>query len=98
MSEWRDISEAKKDGTTIWAVFRHDIYPAVEPKRDDLERWNGRQVPLRHNGVGEDGFDIGWNIAAPVGFGGFPDAWIAGWMPLPDPPTPTAILNQGETG
>lgn len=45
-------------------------------------RWRGLEVPLRHPGVAEDGFDVGWNIAAPVGHGGFPDEWIAGWIPL----------------
>lgn len=81
---WRPISEARKDGTVIWAKLRDDI---GEDKKDgswkrDLMRWQGLEVPLRHPGVAEDGFDIGWNIAAPVGHGGFPDDWIAGWVPL----------------
>lgn len=83
---WRDISTAPKDGTTIWAQFRDDIYPGLHPGREDLKRWNGVQVPLRHPGLASDGFDIGWGIAAPVGQGGFPDEWLAGWMPLPSPP------------
>jgi hypothetical protein len=83
MTDWRPISEAPKDGTVIWAVLRRDL---SADGRDDLEVWNGRQVPLRHPGVAPDGFDYGWNIAAPVGHGGFPDRWIAGWMPLPEPP------------
>jgi hypothetical protein len=81
-TEWRPISEARKDNTPIWALLRSDIYPTLMPGRDELERWNGLQVPLRHPGVAKDGFDIGWNVAAPVGHGGFPDEWIAGWMPL----------------
>ncbi|WP_188576792.1 hypothetical protein [Azorhizobium oxalatiphilum] len=84
--QWRPISEAKKDGTTIWAKLRDDIYPGLLPTRDDLERWNGIQMPMRHNGLAADGFDIGWGVAAPVGCGGFPDEWIEGWMPLPSPP------------
>jgi len=84
---WRPISEAKKNGTIIWAKFRDDIFPALRPERDDLKRWNGVQVPLRHPGVADDGFDIGWSVAAPVGSGGFPDEWIEGFMPLPAPPT-----------
>lgn len=82
-AKWRDIGEAKKDGTIIWALLRSDIYPALRPCREDLERWNGVQVPPRHAGVASDGFDIGWGIAAPVGHGGFPDDWIEGWIPLP---------------
>jgi hypothetical protein len=82
---WLPIESAPKDRTTIWAVLRDDIYPGINPQREDLERWNGLQVPLRHPGLTDDGFDMGWSIAAPVGNGGFPDHWIAGWMPLPAP-------------
>lgn len=85
--DWQDISSAPKDRTIIWAALRPDIYPTLRPSREDLERWNGLQLPLRHPGLCDDGFDIGWSITAPVGNGGFPDEWIAGWMPLPPPPT-----------
>lgn len=89
--QWRDVATAPKDGTIIWALFRRDIFPGLRPYRDDLRPWNGVQVPLRHPGIypDRDGepFDMGWNIAAPVGNGGFPDEWIVGWMPLPAPPT-----------
>lgn len=84
--DWQPIETAPKDNTVIWAVLRSDIYPAMLPTRNDLERWNGLHLPLRHPGVCDDGFDIGWNVAAPVGHGGFPDEWIAGWKPLPEPP------------
>lgn len=90
MTEWQPIESAKKDGSTIWAILRDDIFPALEPKREDLARWNGLQAPLRHNGIADDGFDIGWGIALPVGHGGFPDEWIAGWKPLPAPPSPSS--------
>jgi hypothetical protein len=53
--------------------------------RPDLERWHGIPFVAQHNGVEADGFDIGWQFAAPVGQGGFPDSWMAGWMPLPPP-------------
>lgn len=86
---WRPISEAKKDGTVVWAKLRDDIYPALMPGRDDLARWNGVQIPLRHPGLAEDGFDIGWGVAAPVGHGGFPDEWVEGFRPLPAPPSET---------
>lgn len=87
MSEWQPIESAPRDGTPVWVVFHPSIYPGLRPEREDLERWNGLQACLRHPGVAHDGFDIGWNMAAPVGQGGFPDAWIIGWMPLPAPPT-----------
>lgn len=86
MSEWRDIRDAPKDRRTIWAVFHPSIYPGLRPGREDLKEWNGVQICLRHPGLADDGSDFGWNVAAPVGHGGFPDEWIVGWMPLPTPP------------
>lgn len=72
---WLPIEAAPKDGTPIWAVLKNK-----------LERWSGVQIALKHPGIEEDGFDIGWAVTAPVGQGGIPDHWIAGWMPLPLPP------------
>lgn len=82
---WRPISEAKKDKTVIWAVMYTDIYPRMSDVKE-MVRWHGVQLPLFHRGVEKDSVDIGWEVAAPVGCGGFPDAWIAGWMPLIKPP------------
>ena len=87
MSKWLPIETAEKNGSVIWAALHPDIFPTICPERPDLERWNGLQICLRHTGLCDDGFDIGWGVAAPVGHGGFPDKWIAGWQPLPDPPT-----------
>lgn len=88
MTTWRDMSSAPRDGTAIWVALRPDIYPKLRPARDDLEPWNGLQLPMRHRGLAPDGFDIGWQVAAPVGHGGFPDEWMIGWIPLPEPPPP----------
>ena len=90
---WRTIDSAPKDRTPILAKFFDDIYPQIRPNRDDLERWNGLQVVLRHPGLADNGFDIGWSVAAPVGNGGFPDEWIEGWMPLP-----LTAASDGEVG
>lgn len=91
---WRPISEAKKDGSPILAKLRDNIYPPVTDEsslraRADY-RWNGLTIVLRHPGLSNDGFDMGWNVAAPVGHGGFPDDWIEGWQPLPALPTKEA--------
>ena len=79
---WQPIATAPKDGTHILAIMKN---PIPRPNRDDLRLWDGLQVVVRHPGLCE-GFDIGWNVAAPVGHGGFPDDWFDGWMPLSAPP------------
>ena len=81
--DWRPIETAPKDRTPVLLAFKN---PIPRPNREDLREWDGLQIVARHPGVMEDGFDIGWNMAAPVGHGGFPDDWVAGWMPLPTPP------------
>ena len=73
---------APRDGTRILVVLRNPI----PLDRGDLRAWDGVPFVARHPGVPVDGFDIGWNFAAPVGQGGFPDEWIAGWRHLPAPP------------
>ncbi len=83
MSDWQPIETAPKDGTPIWVILRDDL---DHIGRSDMKPWNGLQLPMLHRGLADDGFDIGWQVAAPVGHGGFPDRWIAGWMPLPPPP------------
>ena len=81
-SPWRKMDSAPKDRTSVLLLLKNPI-----PKdREDLRRWDGLQFVGRHPGLADDGFDIGWNFAAPVGHGGFPDDWFIGWMPLPEPP------------
>lgn len=96
---WRPIAEAKKNGSPILAKLRDDIYAPptdVSSLREHSGyRWNGLTVVLRHPGLADDGFDIGWNMQAPVGHGGFPDDWIEGWQPLPAPPAKSDAVGGG---
>lgn len=75
----RPIAEAVKGGPPVLAVFKD---PIPRPDRPDLRLWDGLWLPIRHPGLADDGFDVGWNIAAPVGNGGFPDDWFEGWLPF----------------
>lgn len=75
------MAEAKKDGTPILLYLKN---PIPRPTRDDLRRWDGLCFVGRHPGLAHDGFDVGWNFAAPVGQGGFPDDWFDGWLPIPE--------------
>lgn len=83
---WRPIITAPKgkDNPPILVRLKD---PIVAPGRD-VQHWSGRVFVAAHLGVEEDGFDIGWHFAAPVGMGGFPDDWIEGWLPIPVANTP----------
>jgi hypothetical protein len=78
----RDISSAPKDRTKVLLKLHDDLVERTG--RTDIERFQGIVFVGRHPGLHQDGFDIGWNFAGPVGMGGFDDAWIEGWLPLPE--------------
>lgn len=81
---WRDMTTAPKDRTSVLLKVKDRI---PREGRPDLDCWQGLQFVGSHPGVCEDGFDIGWGFAAPVGHGGFPDDWFDGWKPLPASPS-----------
>ena len=80
---WRDIESAPRDGTRVLLQLKDPI-PSNLPW---VRIWDGIPFVGQHPGLyPPDDFDIGWQFAAPVGQGGFPDEWLDGWQPLPAPP------------
>ncbi len=76
---WRPITKDQKNGHAVLLKFKDDI---EVPGRPDVKQWNGI-IFVGRNKLCDDGYDMNWNFAAPVGMGGFPDEWLEGWLPLP---------------
>lgn len=71
--KWKPIEAAPKDGTPILVKFKKDLSEYSET----LKTWEGRCAVMNNrNNAGN------WSFAAPVGQGGFPDAWFEGWKLL----------------
>lgn len=75
----RDLDEEFEKKHNILLKLRNNIIDAY-----GTTRFSGLWFVGRHPGLAQDGFDMGWQFAAPVGCGGFPDDWFEGWIPLPD--------------
>lgn len=78
MTEWHDIKGARKDRTRYLIKLKP---PSEFPEH--ASRWGSEVFVGLHNGLAEDGFDIGWMVSSPVGVGGFPDSWILGYQEIP---------------
>ena len=97
---WKPMADAPR-GTyfepwTATPILAKLKSPIPRQGRPDLEPWAGRYVVVQHTGISPDGFDIGWNVAAPVGAGGLPDEWFVGWRPIEDAASPTPQEAQAE--
>lgn len=81
---WRSMADAAKDGTPVMLKVRDSL-----PGRPDMDGFLGVRFVGRNYGAllpragrDEEPYDPGWNFAAPVGVGGFPDEWLEGWRPI----------------
>lgn len=67
--------------------FRANLRPYDDSDDFRIKRWQGLAFVGRHSGyTATTRYDMGWAFAAPVGQGGFPDAWLVGWQPISPPP------------
>ena len=81
---WRPMETAPRDGTPVLLLGASNV--------DDHVSWLRRlQFVGRYTGDFSD-----WSFAAPVGMGGIPDAWLAGWKPLPPPLTAALFGREGD--
>lgn len=85
-SSWQPIETAPRDRTPVLLKFKDRI----PNEREDLRRWDGIVFVGRNYGDPDD-----WGFAAPVGMGGFPDDWFAGWR-LADSAAPGAQIMQAD--
>jgi len=98
--QWQPIETAPKNGTPVLLRFKDSLRAFDTSDEFRLERWQGLAFVGRHSGHTRNDYDMGWAFAAPVGHGGFPDAWLVGWMAIPNGPTPEDAASgtgRGET-
>ena len=76
--KWRPFNTAPKDRSYILALLG-------DLKDERNQHWSGRAFVVRHEGMtSRSGYDLGWSLFP--GYGGVPDEWFVGWMPLPATP------------
>lgn len=74
----------------ILLKFKDDLSPYYGAFEDRVRDWEGRFFVGRASCIDEKDHKLmGWNFAGPIGIGGFPDCWLAGWMQLTEPPKET---------
>jgi hypothetical protein len=72
------MDSAPHDGTPVLLKFKDDLSQYDKCDHYSMTKWNGLYFVGRNRGDIQE-----WGFAAPVGQGGFPDAWLDGWQPLP---------------
>lgn len=80
MSRLRPMSEAPRDREFILAKVADDGLAGGMG-----EHYAGRWFVIRHEGVTQGGYDMGWGLFP--GFGGVSDRHFAGWLPHPRIPS-----------
>ena len=83
----RNMDEAPCDERPILLKYRADLHE-VEPKRNDMKGWNGLTFVGRGDYPGPFN-ERCWRFAAPIGYGGIPQRWLAAWRHLPPAPGET---------
>ena len=75
----RPMADAPDDGTPVLVKFKDDLtaYGVTDTENTHLLPFLGISAVMCKEGT------QGWRFAAPVGRGGFSDAWLIGWWPLP---------------
>lgn len=74
------MKDAPKNGTPVLVKIKDDLSEyGVKPGRiGNAHGFSGLFAVMSNRGD-----EMEWWFAAPVGRGGFPDAWMDGWWPLP---------------
>jgi hypothetical protein len=77
MTEWLDIKDARKDGTRYLVKIKDRSF-LFSVGALTSGYWADTVFVALHRGN-----TSAWQVAAPVGCGGFPDSWILGYQEIP---------------
>lgn len=80
ITTWLPIADAPK-GPPLLLKFKDDLSQYFGNFQERMELWQGVVFVGRSRSKKEHNL-LGWGFAAPVGQGGFPDAWMEGWQPI----------------
>lgn len=104
MSQWQPIETAPKDGRAILLLSAADWLPVGNGQRSTyrppsvaIGEWDpeGTSWVDKHGRIGEGCYALAKTGVWLSGGGWFQPNEVTHWMPLPEPPTPTAWDNAG---